>query len=109
MNNRKRDRAMKTPTNGTTETPAMYETENDIPKPARAELNTLINQRLADVIDLQLQLKQAHWNVKGPHFIGLHELFDKIAEEVESYVDEIAERAVRRFGISVTVFGATSN
>ena len=100
MSNRNRNHAMKTPTNSTTEAPAMYETENDIPKSARVELNALINQRLADVIDLQLQLKQAHWNVKGPHFIGLHELFDKIAEEVESYVDEIAERIVQLGGIA---------
>ena len=100
MNNRKSNHALKTPTNSTTEAPTMYETENDIPKSARAELNTLINQRLADVIDLQLQLKQAHWNVKGPNFIGLHELFDKIAEEVESYVDEIAERVVQLGGIA---------
>jgi starvation-inducible DNA-binding protein len=78
----------------------MYETENDIPKPVRAELNALINQRLADVIDLQMQLKQAHWNVKGPNFIGLHELFDKIAEEVEDYVDTIAERIVQLGGIA---------
>ena len=78
----------------------MYETENDLQKTARRELNTLINQRLADVIDLQTQLKQAHWNVKGPHFIGLHELFDKIAEEVEDYVDMIAERIVQLGGIA---------
>ena len=91
---------MKTATNSSTEAPTMYETENDIPKSARSELNALINQRLADVIDLQMQLKQAHWNVKGPHFIGLHELFDKIAEEVESYVDEIAERSVQLGGIA---------
>ena len=78
----------------------MYETENDIPKAARSELNALINQRLADVIDLQMQLKQAHWNIKGPHFIGLHELFDKIAGDVETYVDEIAERAVQLGGIA---------
>ena len=91
---------MKTATNSTTEAPTMYETENDLPKSARSELNTLVNQRLADVIDLQLQLKQAHWNVKGPNFIGLHELFDKIAEEVESYVDEIAERIVQLGGIA---------
>ena len=91
---------MKTSMNNTTEAPTMYETENDIPKSARTELNALINQRLADVIDLQLQLKQAHWNVKGPHFIGLHELFDKIAEEVESYADEIAERIVQLGGIA---------
>jgi starvation-inducible DNA-binding protein len=81
-------------------TSKMYETENDIPKAARSELNALINQRLADVIDLQMQLKQAHWNIKGPHFIGLHELFDKIAEDVETYVDEIAERAVQLGGIA---------
>src|SRR5258706_4643317 len=84
----------------TTETPVMYETENDIPKSERTELIALINQRLADVVDLQTQLKQAHWNVKGPHFIGLHELFDKIAEEVESYVDLIAERIVQLGGIA---------
>ena len=82
------------------EKPVMYETENDLPEKARAELNALINQRLADVIDLQAQLKQAHWNVKGPHFIGLHELFDKIAEEVEDYVDMIAERVVQLGGIA---------
>ena len=70
---------------------AIYETENDLPRNTRAEVIGIINQRLADIIDLQTQLKQAHWNVKGPHFIGLHELFDKIAEEVESYVDVIAE------------------
>src|ERR1043166_6175041 len=86
--------------NTTRVTPKMYETENDIPKAARSESNALINQRLADVIDLQMQLKQAHWNIKGPHFIGLHELFDKIAEDVESYVDMIAERAVQLGGIA---------
>src|SRR5436190_20781854 len=82
------------------ETPLMYETENDIPKAERTELIALINQRLADAIDLQVQLKQAHWNVKGPNFIGLHELFDKIAEEVESYVDTIAERIVQLGGVA---------
>jgi starvation-inducible DNA-binding protein len=80
--------------------PAMYQTENDLPKDARVEVIGILNQRLADIIDLQTQLKQAHWNVKGPHFVGLHELFDKIAEEVESYVDMIAERIVQLGGIA---------
>ena len=84
----------------TAESSAPYETENDLPKNTRAEVIGIVNQRLADVIDLQTQLKQAHWNVKGPNFIGLHELFDKIAEEVESYVDLIAERAVQLGGIA---------
>jgi len=84
----------------TAEPAVVYQTENDLPKNTRVELIALINQRLADAIDLQAQLKQAHWNAKGPHFIGLHELFDKIAEEVESYVDTIAERAVQLGGIA---------
>src|ERR1035437_4055932 len=87
--------------NGTrTEAPAMYETENDLPKERRMELTALLNQRLASAVDLQLQMKQAHWNVKGPSFIGLHELFDKVAEAVENYVDQIAERIVQLGGIA---------
>jgi len=78
----------------------MYETENDLPKDARVELIGILNQRLADSIDLQMQLKQAHWNVKGPHFIGLHELFDQIDEAVEGYVDLNAERIVQLGGIA---------
>ncbi|MDB6037986.1 MAG: hypothetical protein JWM99_1827 [Verrucomicrobiales bacterium] len=79
---------------------APYETENDLPKNTRIGVIGIVNQRLADVIDLQTQLKQAHWNVKGPHFIGLHELFDKIGEDVEGYVDMIAERIVQLGGIA---------
>jgi starvation-inducible DNA-binding protein len=78
----------------------MYETENDISRERRSELNALMNQRLADAVDLQMQMKQAHWNVKGPSFIGLHELFDKVAEAVEGYVDQIAERIVQLGGIA---------
>jgi starvation-inducible DNA-binding protein len=81
-------------------TTKMYETENDISQKRRLELNALMNQRLADAVDLQLQMKQAHWNVKGPHFIGLHELFDQIDEAVEAYVDLIAERVVQLGGIA---------
>jgi starvation-inducible DNA-binding protein len=91
---------MRPTTGDSAQTPKMYETENDISQKSRLELNALMNQRLADAVDLRLQLKQAHWNVKGPHFIGLHELFDKIAEEVEDYVDTIAERIVQLGGIA---------
>lgn len=82
------------------ETPKMYETENDISEKRRVELNALMNLRLADAVDLQMQMKQAHWNVKGPSFISLHELFDKVDEAVESYVDMIAERIVQLGGIA---------
>jgi len=78
----------------------MYETENDLPEKRRVKLNALMNQRLASAVDLQTQLKQAHWNVKGPSFIGLHELFDQVDEAVESYVDMIAERIVQLGGIA---------
>ena len=82
------------------ESPKMYETEYDISEKRRSELNALMNLRLASAVDLQMQMKQAHWNVKGPSFIGLHELFDKVDEAVESYVDMIAERIVQLGGVA---------
>jgi starvation-inducible DNA-binding protein len=91
---------MKTSITNLAEAPTMYETENDISKKRRSELNALMNQRLASAVDLQTQMKQAHWNVKGPNFIGLHELFDQVDEAVESYVDMIAERIVQLGGIA---------
>ena len=91
---------MKTATARIEEEPSLYKTEIDIPRDHRLELNTLINLRLASAVDLQLQLKQAHWNVKGPNFIGLHELFDKIAAAVAAYVDQLAERIVQLGGIA---------
>jgi starvation-inducible DNA-binding protein len=84
----------------TDETIDMYTTENDISLDCRMNLNRLMNQRLASAIDLQMQMKQAHWNVKGPSFIALHELFDKAHGEVEGYVDTIAERIVQLGGIA---------
>jgi starvation-inducible DNA-binding protein len=76
----------------------MYPTKNDLPESSRSKLVELLNARLADAIDLQTQCKQAHWNVKGPSFIALHELFDKVNEDVEEYVDTIAERVVQLGG-----------
>ena len=78
----------------------MFKTKNDLSETVRGKAVELLNVRLADAIDLQTQTKQAHWNVKGPHFIALHELFDKINEEVEDYVDDIAERAVQLGGVA---------
>jgi starvation-inducible DNA-binding protein len=78
----------------------MFRTKNDLSEAARVKAIELLNARLADAIDLQTQTKQAHWNVKGPHFIALHELFDKINEDVEDYVDDIAERAVQLGGVA---------
>ncbi|GIK75293.1 MAG: DNA starvation/stationary phase protection protein [Chloroflexota bacterium] len=70
-----------------------FATRNDLPQTTRETIITLLNQHLADTFDLYSQTKQAHWNVKGMHFIQLHELFDALAGSVLGYVDEIAERA----------------
>jgi starvation-inducible DNA-binding protein len=85
----------------TAEEGPMYTTKNDLAEQTRSKLVELLNARLADAIDLQTQMKQAHWNVKGPTFIALHELFDKINEEVEDYVDDLAERAVTLGGVAI--------
>jgi len=76
----------------------MFQTRNDLSEGIRVKVVELLNARLADAIDLQTQLKQAHWNVKGPTFIALHKLFDEIVEDVEDYVDDLAERAVQLSG-----------
>lgn len=78
----------------------MHNTKNDLGKEIREQIIETLNARLADAIDLKTQAKQAHWNVKGPHFIGLHELFDQVATAVEGHVDLIAER--------VTALGGTA-
>lgn len=65
----------------------------DIPDNTRKAMIALLNARLVDAIDLRLAVKQAHWNVKGPNFIALHEMFDQIQARVDGFVDDIAERA----------------
>ena len=79
----------------------LWPTQNDLPEKVRRGAIELLNQQLADALDLRLQAKQAHWNVKGPNFIALHELFDEVVEELEEYVDEIAERAVELGGTAL--------
>lgn len=81
--------------------PTLHQTQNNLREQIRRAMIDLLNQQLADALDLGLQAKQAHWNVKGPHFIGLHELFDKVAEELESFTDDIAERVVELGGVAL--------
>src|SRR3954468_11353116 len=78
----------------------MFRTKNDLPEATRGKVIEMLNARLADAVDLQSQTKQAHWNVKGPNFIGLHKLFDEVYEDVGEYVDLIAERVVQLGGIA---------
>ena len=71
----------------------MQPTHNTLSGNIRAQSVELLNKHLAAAIDLNSQVKQAHWNVRGPSFIAIHELFDKVSGEVENYSDLIAERA----------------
>jgi starvation-inducible DNA-binding protein len=79
----------------------LWATQNDLPREVRSDMAVLLNQHLADVIDLGLQAKQAHWNVKGPSFIALHELFDEVVQELGLFMDDIAERAVTLGGTAL--------
>ncbi|SFJ48867.1 DNA starvation/stationary phase protection protein Dps [Planctomicrobium piriforme] len=72
----------------------MNPTKIDLTPDHREQLCMLLNARLADIIDLTLQAKQAHWNVKGPHFISLHKLFDEVYEQFAGLTDDVAERLV---------------
>lgn len=76
----------------------MHSTLNDLPAEARTDLCALLNSRLADAVDMATMAKQAHWNVKGPHFIGLHKMFDDLWDDLNDYVDLIAERVAQLGG-----------
>src|SRR5258708_20065986 len=86
----------------------LYETKNGLREGRRSQGITVLNERLADCIDLQGQCKQAHWNVKGPTFIALHKLFDDIYADVTNYVDLIAERIVQLGGIAEGTVGVVA-
>lgn len=71
----------------------MHQTHNTLSETIRAQSIELLNKHLAAAIDLHAQAKQAHWNVRGLGFMAIHELFDKVSEEVEMFSDMLAERA----------------
>jgi len=87
----------------------VYSTKNTLGEKIRIQIEAILQDRLSDSIDLQTQAKQAHWNVKGPSFIALHELFDKIAEESEEYPDLIAERIVQFGGVAEGTIQVVAN
>ena len=78
----------------------MYTTKNTLPENIRIASIALLQDRLSDGIDVMLQTKQAHWNIKGDNFIGLHKLFDKVNDGARDWVDLVAERLVQLGGIA---------
>lgn len=72
-----------------------HRTRVDLPENTRAAMGMILNERLADVLDLERQAKQAHWNVRGVHFQPLHALFDATAALAVGWADDLAERAVQ--------------
>lgn len=77
---------------------ADFQTKNDLKSNTRTTAIAILNARLAEAIDLALITKQAHWNVKGPQFIAIHEMLDGFRTELDGHVDTIAERAVQLGG-----------
>ncbi len=74
----------------------------------KADPSSLLNRRLAEAVDLQMIMKQAHWNVKGPSFYSLHLLFDDIHASIAEHVDAIAERIVQKGGIAEGTVGVAA-
>lgn len=72
-----------------------HRTRVALPEDVRAALGVVLNERLADFLDLERRAKQAHWNVRGPRFQPLHELFDRTAALAVAWADDIAERTVQ--------------
>jgi len=87
----------------------MHRTKNDLPEKVRTQVITLLQDRLAEAIDLASQAKQAHWNVKGPAFIALHELFDGVYTRAGDHVDALAERIVQLGGTAEGTIKVAAN
>ena len=76
-------------------------TKNALSSNAKSVSIEVLNARLADAIDLALLTKQAHWNIKGPQFIALHEMIDTFRTEIDTHVDTIAERVAQLGGTAL--------
>lgn len=76
-------------------------TKIDLASNTRAKVNGVLNERLADAIDLALVTKQAHWNLKGPGFIGVHLMLDGFRKDLDTHADTMAERIAQLGGVAL--------
>lgn len=81
-----------------------HKTKNDVPSNAKQVSIQLLNANLAAGLDLALATKQAHWNLKGPQFIAVHEMLDGLRAQLDEHTDTMAERVVQLGG---TALGST--
>ena len=79
-------------------------TRNDVPSNAKQVSINVLQSCLVDGIDLYNATRQAHWNVKGPHFGQLHVLFEGFYNDLNESTDGLAERIVQLGG---TAMGTT--
>lgn len=70
----------------------LHKSRIDLGNNVRESMVGTLNETLATAIDLMLQTKEAHWNIRGENFIALHKFFDELHDVVREHVDTIAER-----------------
>jgi starvation-inducible DNA-binding protein len=85
-----------------------HATKNNLKSNVKTASIELLNARVADCIDLALLTKQAHWNLKGREFIAIHEMLDGFRDEVDEYVDTMAERVTQLGGTALGTLQTTA-
>lgn len=79
----------------------LHATKSDLPDGFRRNVIGLLNQLLADALDLGMQARHARWNVKGPCFMALQELFGGVTDHLDRFADDVAERVTALGGVAL--------